>query len=224
MAERAVESTVAVQEKQRSKRNRYRGIWHLINSNLRFAPGNGPSYLKSGWRLVPATQKSSEWFIRNWEGEMKLTIRRVAVPLMLASALAFCFSAAAQQTASSAAQQSQTYDQRREVSLVGTVIKYDPASSVAPMGAHVLLQVGSGQVDVHLGNARVLQANHFALNAGDSVRIVGETLAAGNATTFAARVVQKGTQAVAVRNTRGFILSPASAMTPAQSEALRGVR
>jgi hypothetical protein len=88
----------------------------------------------------------------------------------------------------------------------------------------LLLQTSSGQVDVHLGNAKVLQANHFELNAGDSVRIIGEDLALGNGTIFAARIVQKGTQAVAVRNTKGFLTSPAATMSPAQIQALRGVR
>jgi hypothetical protein len=88
----------------------------------------------------------------------------------------------------------------------------------------VLLQTASGQVDVHLGNPRVLQANHFQLNPGDSVRIVGENLAVGDGVIFAARIVQKGTQAVAVRNTRGFLLTPTSSLTQDQKEALRGVR
>jgi hypothetical protein len=155
---------------------------------------------------------------------MKLTIRKVAVPFMLAGALAFCLSAAAQQTASSNAQQLQSYDQRREVSLVGTVVKFETASSVAPIGAHVLLQTGSGQVDVHLGNARVLQSSHLELNPGDSVRIVGENLAYAGGTIFAARVVQKGTQAVAVRNTKGALTSVGGTLTPEQVDALRGAR
>jgi hypothetical protein len=62
------------------------------------------------------------------------------------------------------------------------------------------------------------------LNPGDSVRIVGELLTLGDSTYFAARIVQKGAQAVAVRNLRGFLISPASAMSQAQREALRGVR
>jgi hypothetical protein len=155
---------------------------------------------------------------------MKPIIRKLTVPLILAGALALCFSAAAQQTAPSNAQLLQSYDLRREVSLSGTVIKYETASSVPPMGAHLLLQTSSGQVDVHLGNAKVLQANHFELNAGDSVRIIGEDLALGNGIIFAARIVQKGTQAVAVRNTKGFLTSPAATMSPAQIQALRGVR
>jgi hypothetical protein len=92
------------------------------------------------------------------------------------------------------------------------------------MGAHVILQTASGQVDVHLGNAKVLQAGHLMLNPGDSVRIAGEPLTLGDSTYFAARIVQKGMQAVAVRNTKGFLTTPASLMTPEQKEALRGVR
>jgi len=143
---------------------------------------------------------------------------------MLLSALALCLSAPAQQTAPSNAQRLQFYDASREVSLVGTVVKYDAASATPPLGAHVLLQTSSGQVDVHLGNSQVLKANHFQLNAGDNVRIVGESLAVGDGTTFAARILQKGTQAVALRSTRGFLLTPASTMTQDQKEALRGVR
>ena len=143
---------------------------------------------------------------------------------MLAGILFLCIPVGAQQATQSNAQRSQSYDVRREVNLLGTVVKYDAASSVAPIGAHLLLQTSSGQVDVHLGNAKVLQANHFELNPGDRVRIIGEELAFGNGAIFAARILQKGVQAVAVRNTKGFLTSPAATMSPAQIEALRGVR
>ncbi len=159
---------------------------------------------------------------------MKPTIRSITTTLMLASALSFCLSVSAQQSAQPGAQPDarrvQSYDLSREVSLIGTVVKYDTASSVPPIGAHLTLQTASGQVGVHLGNAKVLQANHLELNPGDSVRIIGEDLAFGSGTIFAARIVQKGTQAVAVRNARGFLTNPASALSPAQIEALRGVR
>ena len=155
---------------------------------------------------------------------MKPTIRLTTITFMILSALAICISASAQQAANSAAQRPISYNLSREVTLLGTVVKYEPASSVAPFGAHVLLQTQSGQVDVHLGNAKLLQAHHLELNAGDSVRIIGEDLAYGDGKIFAARIVQKGAQAIAVRNTRGFPPTPASALTPAQIEALRGVR
>src|SRR6266581_8803176 len=159
---------------------------------------------------------------------MKPTIRSITTTLMLASALSFCLSVGAQQSVQPAAQPDarrvQSYDVGREVYLIGTVVKYDAASSIPPIGAHLTLQTSSGQVEVHLGNAKVLQANHLELNPGDSVRIIGEDLAFGSGTIFAARIVQKGTQAVAVRNARGFLTNPASALSPAQVEALRGVR
>ncbi len=152
---------------------------------------------------------------------MKSTIRLV---LMLAGLLILCLAASAQRVMPSDAQLLRTYNASREISLVGTVIKYETNSAVPPMGAHVTLQTASGQVDVHLGNAKVLEINHLSLNSGDNVRIVGEPMALGEGTYFAARIVQKGTQAVAVRNARGLLLSPASTLTPAQKEALRGVR
>jgi hypothetical protein len=49
-------------------------------------------------------------------------------------------------------------------------------------------------------------------------------MALGDGTYFAARIIQKGIWAVAVRNTKGFLLTPVSTMTPEQKEALRGVR
>jgi hypothetical protein len=155
---------------------------------------------------------------------MKPIIQRNKFSFLLAASLAFCLSAGAQQAKQSDLRQLQSYDAGREVQLVGTVVKYDTASSVPPMGAHILVQTASGQVDVHLGNAKVLVANHLALNAGDSIRIVGEPMALGDSTYFAARIVQKGTQAVAVRNTKGFLVTPASALSQAEKEALRGVR
>jgi len=144
--------------------------------------------------------------------------------LALGIALSFSSLAHAQQVSRADVQQLRFYRMSREVFLLGTVVKFDSASTTLPMGAHVLLQTASGQVDVHLGNAKILQAAHFTLNPGDSVRIAGEPLALGDSTYFAARIVQKGMQAVAVRNTKGFLATPASLMTPEQKEALRGVR
>jgi len=155
---------------------------------------------------------------------MKPTTQKRFAALLLLSALALCLSAAAQQSAPSSAQRLQSYDLSREVSLIGAVVKFDPASATPPMGAHVLLQTSSGQVDVHIGSAQLLKVNHFELNPGDSVRIVGEPLVLGDATYFAARIVQKGAQAIAVRNSKGFLTTPASAMSQAQVDALRGVR
>jgi hypothetical protein len=159
-----------------------------------------------------------------WERDMKATIQSRTGTLAFGMALAFCISANAQQAKQPDAQQLRSYDVSREGSLLGNVVKFVSASSTPPIGAHLLVQTGSGQVDVHLGNAEVLQAGHLELNPGDNVRIVGELLTLGDSTYFAARIVQKGTQAVAVRNTRGFLISPASTMSQVQRGALRGVR
>ncbi len=155
---------------------------------------------------------------------MKATIRSKTGALALGIALVLCNSANAQQPGQADAQQLRSYDVSRESFLLGSVVKFESASSTPPIGAHVILQTPSGQIDVHLGNAKVLQASHLELNPGDSVRIVGETLALGDSTYFAARIVQKGAQAVAVRNTRGLLTTPASVMSQAQKAALRGVR
>ncbi len=144
--------------------------------------------------------------------------------LTLGIVLGSSLSSQAQQTTQPDTQQLRSYNVSRESFLLGTVVKFESASSTLPMGAHLILQTSSGQIDVHLGNPRVLQAGHLELNPGDSVRIAGETLALGDSTYFAARIVQKGAQAVAVRNTRGFLTTPASVLTPAQKEALRGAR
>src|SRR5260370_31343867 len=64
----------------------------------------------------------------------------------------------------------------REVSLQGVALGFTENSSTPPLGAHVSVQTSSGTLDVHLGSAKLLQANHFTLAAGDSVRIVGEMI------------------------------------------------
>jgi len=155
---------------------------------------------------------------------MKRTERIRTGVLVLAGGLALSLSARAQQTAQPDTRGLRSYELSREVSLVGTVVKYEASSSAPPMGAHVLVETASGPVDVHLGNVRVLEASHLELKGGDNVRIVGESLALGNGTFFAARIVQKGAQAVAVRNPKGFLLRPSSTLSPSQKDALRGVR
>ena len=116
--------------------------------------------------------------------------------------------AGAQQRAQSVPQGNQSYDVNRETVVEGAVLQYTASSTVAPLGPHVTVQTASGIVDVHLGNARLLEANHFLLAGGDSVRIVGENVPYGTGIQFLARVIQKGNQVLAVRSTRGFPLAP----------------
>jgi DNA/RNA endonuclease YhcR with UshA esterase domain len=126
----------------------------------------------------------------------------------LAGAILVSTAANAQQRAQSVPQKNQAYDVSRETVLEGKVIQYTQASTVAPLGPHVTMQTASGVVDVHLGNARMLEANHFTLASGESVRIVGENVAYGTGAQFLARVLQKGKQTLAIRSTRGFPLAP----------------
>lgn len=121
-----------------------------------------------------------------------------------AALLTLCGGTFGQQPAVAPASRAGEYDVRRESEVVGTVVAYAASSKAAPFGARATVQTGSGLVEVHLGDARLLAANHFSIQTGDTLRIVGETLTAGNTGLFVARIVQKGTQALAVRTARGF--------------------
>jgi hypothetical protein len=105
-------------------------------------------------------------------------------------------------------EQPRAYDVSREVTLIGKVVSHSVFSAVPPLGPHVMLQTPTGTVDVHLGNARLLEANHLAIESGDTLRIIGEEVTQGNVKRFLARIVQKGTEAVVVRTAGGFPLSP----------------
>jgi hypothetical protein len=124
----------------------------------------------------------------------------------LASVFLLLAIASAQQKAQTVAQRNLSYDMSREVSLQGSVISYSETSSTAPFGPHVTLQTNSGVMDVHLGNARLLESNHLTLTAGDTVRVIGENVLLGSGTQFLARVIQKGNQVLALRSPQGFPL------------------
>jgi hypothetical protein len=115
------------------------------------------------------------------------------------------------------------YDLKRETTLIGTVQSFTPAAQVAPLGAHVTLETSGGLVDVHLGNTRLLAANKFIIQSGETLRIVGEIVSTGTGTQFVARIVQKGTQALAVRSVRGIPLSYMAPRDEARGKAQRGV-
>lgn len=111
------------------------------------------------------------------------------------------------------------YDVNRETNLLGTVQSFTPIGQTAPLGAHVTLLTSSGVVYVHLGSAKLLTANQFTIQSGDRLRIVGENVAYGNRTQFIARIVQKGTQILAVRSIRGI---PLSCMAPGERAKAHG--
>jgi hypothetical protein len=125
----------------------------------------------------------------------------------LAAALLVSAAAGAQQIKPTP-QRNGGYDASREAALQGTVISFTAKSQTPPMGAHMVLQTSSGRVDVHLGNAALLTQNHIEISVGDSVRILGVGVTDAGTSFFAARILQKGSQSVALRNTNGIPLAP----------------
>jgi len=140
---------------------------------------------------------------------MKAIISMRAGMAVFAGALLLCSGAQAQRGRSGPALQSAAYDLSKEQSVQGTVLKFVEKSGTAPFGAHVIVQTASGQVDVHLGDARLLKQNNFALAEGSNVRVVGITRAIGESNVFLARLVQVGNNLIAVRSTTGIPYVPA---------------
>lgn len=141
---------------------------------------------------------------------MNLKLRSLVTGAALISASLLSFSAVAQERRAPAPQPDLFYNLSRETALQGTVVSYTDASSMAPLGPHVKIQTSSGVVDVHLGDARVLEAEHLTLAAGDSIKVIGEAVAFGKGSQFVARIVEKGGQSVTLRSARGFVLRPAN--------------
>jgi hypothetical protein len=106
-----------------------------------------------------------------------------------------------------ASMRSLAYDATKEPTVEGTVLSYTAEAPAPPIGAHVLLQTASGTMDVHLGPASYLEANHLSLAKGDSVRLVGVSSATRQGTIFLARLIQKGGQSLAIRTPKGTPLS-----------------
>jgi hypothetical protein len=116
------------------------------------------------------------------------------------------------------------YDVARESVISGKIVQYNAASSTPPLGAHISLQTSSGTIEVHAGNAKLIQASNISLQAGDSVSITGETVQFGNSTVFVARVIQKGSQSVAVRSKNGVPLLPTALSANGKIVAPSGAR
>jgi|SRR5579859_1150943 len=103
------------------------------------------------------------------------------------------------------------YNIANDVSLQGTVLKYTENSVAPPIGTHVLLRTPSGNVDVHLGDAHLLHLAKLTITPGSNVRFVGQMNTEGSKQIFLARLVQVGSQVLAVRNEHGFLISRGAA-------------
>jgi hypothetical protein len=136
----------------------------------------------------------------------------------LSAALWFAPFCGAQQKTTAVPQVNMAYDVTRESVVQGTVVSYTASAGVAPIGPHAQIQTSSGVVDVHLGNAQLMKKNDIFLAPGDSVKIVGESENFGNGPVFLARVLQKGSQTLTIRNIKGIPISPKAA-APANARA-----
>ena len=103
------------------------------------------------------------------------------------------------------------YNIVNDVSLQGTVLKYTENSAAPPIGTHVLVQTPSGNVDVHLGDARLLHLAKLTITQGANIRFVGQMSTEGSKQIFLARLVQVGSQVLSVRNEHGFLISRGAA-------------
>ena len=125
-----------------------------------------------------------------------------------AGLMTIAITAGAQERASHASPRAFAYDANREVVVQGTVLEYSENSTLSPIGTHVTVQTSTGTVDVHLGPSSYLRDNYFSLSSGDSVRFVGAMISIGKSNVLLARIAQKGSQAIAIRSTQGFLLAP----------------
>jgi hypothetical protein len=110
-----------------------------------------------------------------------------------------------------AAMRTLAYDATQETVIEGTVLSYTAESATPPIGAHVVLQTAAGTIDVHLGAASFLHANHFSLAKADSVRVVGVSTATRQGSVFLVRLIQKAGQSLMLRTANGAPLSFARA-------------
>ena len=181
----------------------------------------GKRHLFGGW-----VRKWRKWSKVCWVGnkfpgeEADMSSRRLWI--FSACAMALCGSALGQQPAAVPATRVGEYDVKRESDVVGTVVAYSANSKTAPFGARATVQTSSGMIEVHLGDMRLLAANHFSIETGDTLRLVGESMAAGSGNLFVARIVQKGTHALAVRTTRGFPIPYVAPRNTQSAAANRG--
>ena len=152
----------------------------------------------------------------------RLTWTRTKCILALLLLTSLCPRAAAAQRAPTRASAPAAYDVKRGITVLGAFMAYPQTPQAPPFGACVTLETSAGTVDVHLGDAKFLAANQFAIQPGDSLRAVGEAVAYGTGSPFVARVVQNGARALMVRSISGFPLSSAAPRSSLNSKPQGG--
>ena len=156
-------------------------------------------------RLVLSMSKSGESM--NIKVRMIVGFAPLAVAVTLSGTASAQHAQPAQQTDTRVSARAAAHDATLEVVVQGTVLNYSENSISRPNGAHVTVQTPAGPVDVHLGPSSYLRSHHFSLAAGDSVRFVGAMSSADTGSVLLARIAQKGSESIALRSTRGFLLA-----------------
>lgn len=127
--------------------------------------------------------------------------------LIAAMLLAGAVYAAAPNQFLSASSPTSAFDPANEVSVTGTVERFESHSEGGPLGLHLLITASGSTVDAHLGRY-FSKDNQEALQAGEPVQIVGVNENVHGRTVLLARQVIFGGRVVTVRNERGFIIHP----------------
>jgi hypothetical protein len=157
-------------------------------------------------------------------------MNRVVGGVCLLSVLAFASAAAPLFANSSSKLPKRTYvapryDTAREVTLEGTIesIVKRPSAGMMP-GMHLLVATKQGTVDAQIGNWVFAGPHPAALSAGDSITLVGMLSTFNGRSVLLARLIETGSHTITVRNERGFVLPPGTALRTAHPLAFGGAR
>jgi hypothetical protein len=96
------------------------------------------------------------------------------------------------------------YDLSTEAKMRGTVeeVKLPPKGSEKEI-AHLLLKTGTETVDVYLCPASFLDDMGVSFSKGDEITLTGSKVKQGDADLILAREIQKGTDAIVLRDAKG---------------------
>jgi hypothetical protein len=113
-----------------------------------------------------------------------------------------------------------TYDSSKEVTFAGTVSKVlTQASPGMVPGAHLLLTIPSGSLDVSLGTAALRGEGALSVEPGQQVQVVGVPKAFRGGQFFLVRNVTVGNRVYAIRNEHGILISPQARMRASQKNS-----
>lgn len=109
------------------------------------------------------------------------------------------------------------YDAAKEVTLNGMVsnVLTKPSPGMM-MGAHLLLKMGSGQLDASLGPWGFAGKDALSVTVGQEVVVTGVVKAVNNRQIFVVRTINSGGKLYTIRNRHGVPVSPQARERAAQ--------